>query len=39
MKAMRLQGAGMILVFFISASVAATPSVSPALRPAGMTRA
>ena len=37
MKAKRLQRSGMILVFFISTSVAATPSVSPALRPAGMT--
>ena len=27
----------MILVFFISTSVAATPTVSPALRPAGLT--
>jgi hypothetical protein len=37
MKAKRLQRSGMILVFLISTSVAATPSVSPALRPAGMT--
>ena len=37
MKATRLQRIGMILVFLIPISVAATPSVSPALRPAGMT--
>ena len=40
MKAKRLQRIGMILVFLIPLipiSVAATPSVSPARRPAGMT--
>ena len=37
MKAKRLQRIGMILVFLIPISVAATPSVSPARRPAGMT--
>jgi hypothetical protein len=37
MKAERLQRTVRILVFFISTSVAATPSVSPALRPAAMT--
>lgn len=37
MKAKRLSRIGMILVFLIPISVAATPSVSPARRPAGMT--
>ena len=36
MKAKRLQRIGVILVFLIPISVAATPSVLPALRPAGM---
>ena len=37
MKAKRLQRIGMILVFLIPLSVAATPTVSPARRPAGLT--
>src|SRR5262245_2209410 len=37
MRAKRLQSAGIILVCFISTSVAATPSVSPILRPRGVT--
>jgi len=37
MKAKRLQRTGIVLVCLISTSVAATPSISPALRPTGMT--
>jgi hypothetical protein len=37
MKAQRLQRAGIVLVCLFSTSVAATPSISPAPRPTGMT--
>src|SRR6185436_3741914 len=37
MKAKRLQRTGIVLVCLISTSGAATPSISPALRPTGMT--